>query len=537
MENTFLDRNISRPRNALLPFGLVLLLFVWHLGPQAAAQTVRPRVSPTVTPASTASASPTPSQPVNVQTIDNLQTRLRQRVAAPEAARGRVGVKIVSLTSGKVIFENDADKYFVPASNMKNFTVAAAIEKLTPDFRFVTSVYAQAKPDPDGAVKGDLWVLGRGDVSISTAFNNGDYCKGLDNLVDKIAAAGVKRIEGSLVAADTYFHGYAVPQTWEWNDLQWYYGAEVSAFPINDNAVDLKVTAGTAGGPCAVTISPQTTLFQITNLCTTRPAGSARTLQVFKSPGRNVLELSGAMPAGDKFEGYLSISRPAELFVELLKQRLALRGITVSGSARVAPSNIDLPADRIEVARLESLPLSAIAARTMKVSQNMYTETLLWTLGEETGRKAGMSGDSAAAGISVVNGFLASAGLPPKSVLQYDGSGLSRHNLVTPSAIAALYRYMATQSKYSAVWRSSLSIGGVDGTLNKRFAGSAVAGNLQGKTGTLDQVSALSGYLTTAGGDQLVISVIVNGVQEANVRKDIIDKLVTDVAAFTGKAD
>ena len=106
-----------------------------------------------------------------------------------------MGIKIVSLNTGKVIYEENAEKYFMPASNMKNFTVATALEKLTPDFRFVTSVYAPAAPDSAGLVKGNLRIFGRGDVSISTAFSEGNYYKGLDDLADKIAAAGVKRVD------------------------------------------------------------------------------------------------------------------------------------------------------------------------------------------------------------------------------------------------------------------------------------------------------------------------------------------------------
>ena len=508
----------------------VIGVLMWLVSGSAMTQEATPvKTASPMPPASTPAATPP------LQTIEELQAKIRQRLSHPELAHGRVGIKIVSLSSGKTVFEMDADKYFIPASNMKNFTVAAAIERLTPDFRFVTTVYADAKPDGDGLVQGDLRILGRGDVTISTAFNNGDYYKGIDNLVDKIAAAGVKRIEGSLVGIEGYFRGYPVPYTWEWNDLQWYYGAEVSAFPINDNAVDLNVTGGPAGTPCVISIMPRNTVMQVTNLCTSIASGGPNNLQVFKTLGKNAIELTGTLPVGGKFDGYVSVTHPADLFLEVLKQRLQLRGITITGSSRTMPPNLSPPAGQVEIARLESPPLSAIAARTMKVSQNMYTETLLWTLGEEVGRKTGMSGDSSVMGLAVVNGFLVQAGLPQKSILQYDGSGLSRHDLVTPSAVVALYRYMANQSKYAAVWRSSLSIGGVDGTLNRKFKGTAVAGNLQGKTGTLDQVSALSGYLTTAGGDQLVLSLIVNGIAEPDVRRSLIDDLVTYAAAFHGK--
>jgi D-alanyl-D-alanine carboxypeptidase/D-alanyl-D-alanine-endopeptidase (penicillin-binding protein 4) len=504
------------------------------------AQQIRPRAVPTVTPTPKASptaagsVSPTPVQPV--QTLESLQTKFRQRISSPDVARGRVGVKVVSLTTGKVLFENDADKYFVPASNMKNFTVATAIEKLTPDFRFVTSVYADAKPDAEGVIKGDLRIYGRGDVTISTAFKSGDYYKGVDNLVDKIVAAGVKQVSGGLVADEGYFKGNAIPQTWEWNDLQWYYGAEVSTLPVNDSAVDLKVTPARPGEPCAFSVQPQNSVVQVTNLCITTASGGTNSLQVFKAPGRNVIELSGAMPVGEKFEGYISVTHPVEIFLDLLRQRLKLRGVTIAGGSRVMPPNVTT-ASQMEIARLESPPLSAVAARTMKASQNLYAETLLWTLGEEIGRKSSMSGDSPTAGLGVVRAFLNAAGVPQSSVIQFDGSGLSRRNLITPSAVVALYRYMANQSKYASAWRSSLSVGGIDGTLSKRFAGSAVAGRLQGKSGTIDQVSALSGYLTTNGGEQLVISVIVNGVTEPKMRTGLIDDIVVDLANYNGKVE
>jgi D-alanyl-D-alanine carboxypeptidase/D-alanyl-D-alanine-endopeptidase (penicillin-binding protein 4) len=146
-----------------------------------------------------------------VQTLADLQSRIRSRLLSPDLRRGQVGVKIVSLNSGQVIFEQNSEKYFMPASNMKNFTVATAIEKLTPDFHFVTSVYAAAGPDANGTISGPVRIFGRGDVSISTRFSEGNYYKGLDDLADKIIAAGVKKIDGDLIADETYFTGNPFP--------------------------------------------------------------------------------------------------------------------------------------------------------------------------------------------------------------------------------------------------------------------------------------------------------------------------------------
>jgi D-alanyl-D-alanine carboxypeptidase/D-alanyl-D-alanine-endopeptidase (penicillin-binding protein 4) len=199
--------------------------------------------------------------------------------------------------------------------------------------------------------------------------------------------------------------------------------------------------------------------------------------------------------------------------------------------------NIRAEASEIEIAKLESPPFREIAAKTMKPSQNMYTETILWTLGEQLGRQTNAAADSSELGIEALKSFLNTVGIPPDGTVPHDGSGMSRHNLITPTAVVTLYTYMAKQSKNSQVWRDSLTIGGVDGTLARRFVGTAAAGNIRGKTGTIDQVSALSGYVTTAAGEQLVLSIIVNAVPMPAERTKLIDEIVVALANFNGKID
>ena len=516
----------------------IFLLFL-SLAP-AAAQVPNPTATPVTV------ASPAPIQRP-VQTLADLQSRIRSRLFAPELRRGSVGIKIVSLNTGKLVFEDNSEKYFMPASNMKNFTVAAALEKLTPEFRFVTSVYAPAMPDADGVVKGSVRIFGRGDVSISTAFSEGNYYKGLDELADKIVAAGVKRIEGDLIADETYFTGNPVPGEWEWEDLQWYYGAEISALPINDNAIDLSVKPGPLGYSCNVKVSPFNPIVRIINQCTTSAAGTTRTLRIEKKIDRNIIEITGSLPVGNSgFSGSVTVSRPAELFVALLKERLAAKGVTITGQTRAINKRLgDEPA--VEIAKLESAPLGVIAAKTMKPSQNMYTETLLWTLGEQArmsapatpggGVTAPSTADSAELGIAAVKRFVVGIGVAPDGIIQHDGSGLSRHNLITPAAVVQLYSYMGKQSRFAQAWRDSLTIGGVDGTLRNRFKGTRAAGNVRGKTGTIDQVSALSGYVRTAAGEELVFSMVVNGVNEPGARTSAMDEIVVNLANFDGRID
>lgn len=483
-----------------------------------------------------------------IKNVDELRASIAEKLARPEVRRGQIGLKIVSLDSGIVLFEENAEKYFMPASNMKNFTVAAALERLTPDFKFITSVYATAMPDNNGVVEGPVRVFGRGDVSISYSFFDGDYFKGIDRLADAIAAAGIRRIEGDLIGDETYFTGDAKPGSWEWDDLQFYYGAEISALPINDNAAAISVAPGPVGYGCTVRLTPPNLIFRVINKCITTPAGTRQTLRIVKELDRNIIEITGDMPfRGGAFNGFVSISRPAEMFMALLKQRLEAKGIPVAGRPVAVNSKNMIPAGlSVEIAKIESPPLSVIAAKTMKPSQNMYTETLLRVLGEEIGRKVASEtpAESSAAvltsqelGTTVVKGFLREIGIEDDAVAQHDGSGLSRRNLVTPSAVVRLYTYMATQSKYASVWRDSLTIGGVDGTLRNRFSGTRAAANIRGKTGTINQVSALSGYVTSASGERFVFSMLVNGVTQPRTRVGLIDEIVVQLANFEGGTD
>lgn len=543
---------------SLFLVGAALGFLVINFGAVAQSESKRERVtaSPTPKPAATPKPAPTSAPvatpiptpaPVPVQTLPDLQAKIRTSLMRPELRRGSIGVKVVSLNTGKVVFEENAEKYFMPASNMKNFTVATAMEKLGPNFRFVTSVYAPVKPDAAGVVRGPVTIFGRGDVSFSTAFyppigDTPGYYRGLEALADKMVQSGVKRIEGDLVGDESYFSGSPLPSGWEWDDLQWYYGAEVSAMPLNDNALDLFITPGAVNTPCVVQILPLNPVYKVANTCVTAKSG-VRDLRVEKKLDRNILEVSGTMPADDKkgYYGAIAVSHPAEIFMALLRQVLEKKGVVVTGQTKVlgvkekALLAVASSVPPIEIARFESFPFGIVAAKTMKPSQNMYTETILWTLGEQLGDKRNASATSAERGAAVVRSFLRDIGVPEGSVLQYDGSGLSRHNLVTPNAVTTLYTYMATKSQYAAAWRDSLTIAGVDGTLKNRFKGTAAEGNIRGKTGTIDQVSALSGYLLTAGGEQVVVSIIINGVEGSGTRQAVADEIVVNLANFNGR--
>src|ERR1041384_5287733 len=297
----------------------------------------RPR---TTTTAATPSNVATRSAADAPRSLDELRSRIEQIARQPALDPGFFAVKIVSLDSGQVIFEQDANKFVRPASNMKLYTVATAFDRLTPDFHFITSVYAREKVD-DGKIKGDLIIYGRGDPSIAARFNNGDYFKGINDLADRIVAAGVKRIKGDLVGDESYFHGAPLGSGWEWEDLTWSYGAPVSALSINDNAIDLNVKPGErVGAPVIYTTGPPSASFlSIVNRATTSAKGSRSALRIYRGLGANTLELSGTIPLGDAgWVGGVAIPDPALAFVTMLRDALVKRGVKIDGRVRTVNS-------------------------------------------------------------------------------------------------------------------------------------------------------------------------------------------------------
>lgn len=540
-------------RNYQRSIAFALLLGLSSTLVPAFAQDQRERVIETPQPATTlsvpATVAPVASTPPTRRggapaTIAELQSRITEIIRRPGLARAQVGVKIASLDSGQVVFEENADKLYMPASNMKIYTVAAALDKLSPDFRFTTSVYASAKPDSDGAIKGDLTIYGRGDPSFAATFNNGDYWKAINDLAQKIADSGVKKVDGDLIGDESYFRGPPFGAGWEWDDLQSYDGAPISALTVNNNAVDVFVrSGGGVGSSCSVSTGPAIASVSIANRALMGPAGSRRDITITRDVGSNVIEVSGTLPMGDPgMTGIISIPDPALAFVYMLRTALLQRGVMISGRTRTITAkqrgNVPFdPSNFIELTKVLSPPLSEIAAKTLKPSQNLYTEMILRALGQIAGPVNDRNiRTSSEAGHEVLKQFVATAGLDPNSYALADGSGLSRHNLISASGTLQLLVFMS-RHRYAAAFRDALPVAGVDGTLRNRMKENAATGNLRAKTGTINQVATLSGYVTSAAGERLVFSIIVNNLpQEANVRRGYIDEIASMLAAFTGKS-
>jgi serine-type D-Ala-D-Ala carboxypeptidase/endopeptidase (penicillin-binding protein 4) len=489
-----------------------------------------------------------PVQPTNaprpVGTLAALQARLQGHVTQPRFAAAQWGVKIVSLDSGKTLFDHNAGKLFKPASNAKLFTGALALDRLGPDYRIKTSFYAAAKPDPNGVLHGDLLVYGRGDPSFAARFNGGNYGKSLEPLVAALAGAAVRQVEGDLIGDDSHFRGPPFGSSWTWDDLQNDYGAEVSALTQEDNVVDLVFKAGPhIGAPCLIVTRPDTTFLTFINRTRTMDQGGKPQMTIYRPIGDNVVYVSGQLPPGTNHTDAVSVHTPALWFVTRLKETLERRGVTVVGKPRSVnwldrETNPFDFAGLVEVASVESRPMSAIVGKMMKPSQNLYAQLLLLQVGARAAKPDDKNQTTEQAGIAELKRFAKEAGIRGGELLIDEGSGLSRSALVTPNAIVELLRFMS-RHRCASLFRDALPIAGVDGSLRNRMKGTAAERNARAKTGTIAYVNTLSGYLTTAAGEPLAFSLMLNNYNSDSKQsgKDDIDVVAVMLAEFNGRSD
>jgi D-alanyl-D-alanine carboxypeptidase/D-alanyl-D-alanine-endopeptidase (penicillin-binding protein 4) len=279
---------------------------------------------------------------------------------------------------------------------------------------------------------------------------------------------------------------------------------------------------------------------------TTGPKGSKRELALHRGLNTDILEISGSLPLDDRgYTAEIGISHPALLFVYLLRASLAQRGIVVAGKSLTlsAPTyasgaTAPTPTGLIEIATMQSPPLSVIAAQTLKPSQNLYTELILRTLGRVVAPapSTNASHTSEDAGLEILKSFLKDAGINSGGLVLTDGSGLSRNDMVTAEASVQLLTYMS-RHRYASSFREALPIAGVDGTLRNRMRGTVAENNIRAKTGTLSSAASLSGYLTTEAGENVVFSIMVNNFAvDTDVRAICIDPIAVLLASFAGKS-
>jgi D-alanyl-D-alanine carboxypeptidase/D-alanyl-D-alanine-endopeptidase (penicillin-binding protein 4) len=435
-------------------------------------------------------------------------------LAASPVSKGEWGLLIVDAESGETLFEQNADKYFVPASNMKLFTTALALAKLGTEYRFHTTLETGGTVWNDGVLGGDVVLVGRGDPNLSNRKFpyelkeefEGPPQKALVELADALAAKGIKEISGDVIGDDSYFPRERYAGGWEIDDIVWEYGAAISAIVVGDNTVALTLTPGEqAGNSVQASLNPATPDFMVENDVVTSAADVKSDLTLTREPGSHLVVVKGTLPAkSTPRKLVLAIEEPAQHAAELLKRMLEERGIKVAGVARARHIPGHAAGDPLVLAEHVSVPLGDTVKLVNKISQNLHTEMLLRTVARQNGMWV-MPEDLT----KVPEDFYTAAGIAPGDVIQSDASGLSRHDLVTPRAIVALLGYAQKQPWFGPYY-ASLPVAGQDGTLEDRMKNTPAAGRIHAKTGSVEHVRTLSGFAETPGGRRLIFSFLSN---------------------------
>ena len=478
-------------------FSLILLFISINIGSIqkiAQAQTPVPEVT------NTKSICPT-----------QLPSAINNIINRPQFSRVRWGILVKPLSSDNILYSQDSQKYFIPASNMKLFTTAAALQQLGADFRIRTSVYDEGN--------GVLRVVGRGDPSFKNAQ--------LTILSKQLYQQGIRQIN-QLIADDSYWQGEVVNSSWEWEDIQADYGAPVNSFILNENATVLTLSPQTIGNPLKLKWTEPTEAYwwKIENNSITTEADKPGFVEVNRDLKGQILRIKGQLAVDSQPEiTGLAVFDPVANFIRQFRQNLDREGITVQETVN---SNLNQNKQGKEIAAVESPPLSELVMETNVNSNNLYAEALLRSLAIK--KQAEKNQTTADIGLQVVRETLSQLGVAPEGYVIVDGSGLSRKNLTTPAALIQVLQGI-DKSPQAEIFRASLPISGVKGSLKNRFLNTPAAGMVQAKTGSMTGISALSGYINAPNYEPLVFSIIVNqSEQPGKVMRTAIDEIVVLLA-------
>jgi len=419
------------------------------------------------------------------------------------------GVSVREAGSDRVIYERNARRLFMPASNMKLYTTAAALCLLGPDFRYATTFYIDGEITPDSVLRGNLIIRGSGDPTWSWRFYDHNYDSLYLAFADSLLAHGVRRIDGDIIGDDDVFTDEPLGYGWSWDDEPYYYAAQITGLSYNENYVDIRITPTKVGSPVKLEKFPPTSYLQLDNELITTDVDTLPEWKSGRERGRNLGWFRGWYPrsTGVKWDA-LTVENPTLFTVWVLKEYLQRAGIEVRGQPR---DGDDILEEKHYDDRWKPLfthyspPLSEIIAKVNKPSQNFIAECLQRTLG------AMFRGEgSNEAGIEVEMALFDSLGMDTQNLTIVDGSGLSRHNLVAPANTVSLLQMM-WRHPYRAIYMASLATPGEEhSTLAHRMQGTPLEGNLWAKTGYMEYVRSLSGYLLTRHKKWLVFSLMVN---------------------------
>lgn len=459
------------------------------------------------------------SQPASSTSATLLVQHIDSTLDRQEFDGSHWGVAIMNLRTGALLYERNATRRFTPASNVKLYTTAAALEQLGPDYRYQTRLYARGSME-NGVLQGDLVVRGAGDPTLGGYEQRTDPTAIFRTWADSLRVVGITHIQGNIIGDDNVFADMPLGHGWSWDDTPYAYAAELGGLVFNQNKIEVTIVGRTVGQPGRIHWEPANTDYVRLVNQTKTIASTASIDEEYRRPlGTNTIYLRSKVPVGRVEREDLAISNPTLYFTHVLRDVLLYEGLSVDGapvdvdSLSAPPSYTDGTVHRI--ATYPSPPLAEIVFSLNHESLNLYAEQVLRTLGVERPQVTDedVEPGSAEMGIEAAMRTLVRAGIDTSRIQLADGSGLSRHNLVTPQATVQLLRYMWDHPNpdVAGAFYASLPVGGKSGTLEYRYAdGARARGQVHAKTGTLSNVSSLSGYITTAAGTPLAFSMMCN---------------------------
>ncbi len=412
---------------------------------------------------------------------------------------------MVLTAEGDTLESLHADKLIMPASNQKLFTLGAALDRLGGDYRYDTRIYGNGSQQ--GSVwKGDLYIIGSGDPSISGFLYEDDRYHVFEKLHQQLRSRGITKVEGNFIADVHLFDRDRYPKGWSWDDLSFYYGVEIDPLSFNNNAVDLVVLAdGEVGEKPDITWFPENTNFvNFINDQVIAPPQTEYDEFYRRDMGSNRIVLRSSLPKGYTEEESLSIFNASLFFLDSFQRYLVNQRVEVPGSFRVVHQKADTT-NMTLLANHQSKPLRELISWANKESDNFYVEMIMKTMAAEKVAVPATFED----GIREVRQFLGEAGIDTSMVLMNDGSGMAAGNYTTTGNISAFLRIMQDHPQYPD-FLNSLAVAGIDGTIAHRFKGSPLYNNFRGKTGYVSGVRTLSGYFTAQSGQELIVSIATN---------------------------
>jgi len=525
---------IARSRSALAAAIAVLVLGVGRARAQSGASPVL--ASTSVAGAEAASASHSErvrhhrvrstraatlryESPVGVPALGNdLGAMLNTRVRS-----GQWGALVMSLTRGDTLYSYQPDVELQPASNLKLFTTALALQEYGADHEFSTDVLRAGTVSADGTLQGDLVLRGDGDPGISKRYIQGGAAAAMDDLAKAVVAAGIKRVSGSFIADASAFDPQRIPEGWKTRYLQSGYAARVSALSCNENLATVTVVPGTGKQPAHVSVDPATDLPLSADV---RTVAGRRARITARSLPNGGMEVRGSIGAHAGVHSYqVVVEDPTAFTAGAFRRALENRGVQITGATKFATT----PNDAIKVAGLASPPLSHLISAMNRESINHFAELLF----RDAGRKAASDGvGSVETANALLQTFLThKVGAPAGAVVVADGSGLSVLDRVTPRSLVDLLAY-ANTAPWSDAFHASLPVAGESELLKRRMKYTPAQGNLHAKTGTTNNVISLGGYVTARDGELLAFAFIYNGTDRWNA-KTTIDAMGGTLAAFS----